>query len=316
MNILFTGASSFTGAWFIHELARRGHRVTAIFQQPVHSYTGIRRQRVDFALKNCHAHFVCSFGDESFLELLAKPWDLVCQHAAVVFDYRSPEFNVAKALASNTKNLSKVLKAMQANGCWHLLLTGSIFEQNEGLGGSQHVAISPYGLSKGLTSEVFKYYCDLEGIHLGKFVIPNPFGALEEDRFTTYLAKQWLLGLVAEVKYPQYIRDNIPVTLLAKSYASFAEGFAKKQENLKINPSFCPESQEKFSSNFSKEMEKRFKRPCPLIIHEQTVFNEPAMRINCDTIDCHIEKWHEADFWAELADYYMQLTQRQITCPI
>ena len=32
MNILFTGGSSFTGSWFIRELAAAGHQVTAIFR--------------------------------------------------------------------------------------------------------------------------------------------------------------------------------------------------------------------------------------------------------------------------------------------
>ena len=33
MKILFTGASSFTGYWFIRELAAAGHEVTAIFRK-------------------------------------------------------------------------------------------------------------------------------------------------------------------------------------------------------------------------------------------------------------------------------------------
>ena len=32
MKILFTGGSSFTGSWFIRELAAAGHEVTAIFR--------------------------------------------------------------------------------------------------------------------------------------------------------------------------------------------------------------------------------------------------------------------------------------------
>lgn len=314
MKILFTGASSFTGCWFIHELQKRGHQVVAIFQQDQHSYTGIRRKRVEFAMQHCQTHFVCSFGDEKFLQLLATPFDLVCQHAAMVSNYRSPDFDVATALANNTYNLSKVLKAMQANGCQHLLLTGSIFEQNEGLCSSQSQAISPYGLSKGLTSEVFRYYCMLTDIHLGKFVIPNPFGALEEERFTTYLAEQWLCGRLAEVKCPDYVRDNIPVSLLAKAYASFAESFTAQHQSLQMNPSFRPESLKKFSLHFSKEMEKRWHMPCPLIFHSQTIFNEPAMRINTDVIDWQAEKWHEASFWDSLAAYYMQLIQRPHLC--
>ena len=47
MKILFTGGSSFTGTWFIRELAVAGHQVTAIFQRSAHQYADeVRRQRV------------------------------------------------------------------------------------------------------------------------------------------------------------------------------------------------------------------------------------------------------------------------------
>ena len=57
------------------------------------------------------------------------------------------------------------------------MLTGSVFEQNEGAGEPPLVAFSPYGLSKGLTAEVVRHRCREFGIRYGKFVIPNPFGA-------------------------------------------------------------------------------------------------------------------------------------------
>lgn len=34
MKVLFTGASSFTGFWFVRELAAAGHDVTALFRKP------------------------------------------------------------------------------------------------------------------------------------------------------------------------------------------------------------------------------------------------------------------------------------------
>ena len=50
MKILFTGGSSFTGFWFIHELASAGHTVTAIFRRQAEEYRDIvRRERVTLA---------------------------------------------------------------------------------------------------------------------------------------------------------------------------------------------------------------------------------------------------------------------------
>jgi len=182
--------------------------------------------------------------------------DLLCHHAADVTDYKSPYFNFSKALENNTHNISSVFEALKIAKCSHILLTGSIFEQNEGICSSDNIAISPYGLSKGLTSQVFTHFCNLNATAFGKFVIPNPFGPYEEERFTTYLIKEWFERRSAAVNTPAYIRDNIPVTLLAKSYCSFAEKFILQNKNLKINPSYRPLSQEAFTKKFSSEKKK------------------------------------------------------------
>ena len=65
-------------------------------------------------------------------------------------------------------------------------MTGSVFEQDEGVGNAPMAAFSPYGLSKGLTAQAFRYGCGTLDVPLGKFVIPNPFGPFEEPRFCHY----------------------------------------------------------------------------------------------------------------------------------
>ena len=77
-----------------------------------------------------------------------------------------------------------------------------VFEGGEGAGSQGLPDASPYGLSKAHTSRTFQYYCARSEIGLGKFVIPNPFGPLEEARFTTYLARTWLAGKPACVATP------------------------------------------------------------------------------------------------------------------
>ena len=65
MKILFTGGSSFTGSWFIRELAAAGHEVTAIFRKRGRRYADeVRRQRVAMAAEVCRPVYGCSFGDE------------------------------------------------------------------------------------------------------------------------------------------------------------------------------------------------------------------------------------------------------------
>ena len=114
-----------------------------------------------------------------------------------------------------------MLEALRADGLKGVVMTGSVFEQDEGAGETPLVAFSPYGLSKGLTAEVVRHRCREFGLRYGKFVIPNPFGPLEEPRFCAYLVRTWRKGEIARVNTPSYIRDNIHVSLLAAAYAKF-----------------------------------------------------------------------------------------------
>ena len=135
MKVLFTGGSSFTGFWFIRELAAVGHDVTAVFRKRLDQYSGtLRRQRVTLASEVSRPIYGCSFGDRRFLNLIAgEEWDLLCHHGADVSNYKSPDFDAVAGLRNNTHNLPQVLAALKTAGCRRLLLTGSIFEHGEGV---------------------------------------------------------------------------------------------------------------------------------------------------------------------------------------
>jgi nucleoside-diphosphate-sugar epimerase len=306
MKILFTGASSFTGMWFSKALAEAGCKITAVFPRKLEEYQDLRRERVNMALKWCRPVYSCPFGSEAFLKLIqSEPhWDMLCHHAADVYDYKNPNFDYAAALAKNTKNLNEVLSLLKDKGCKKILLTGSVFEQGEGEGSDLLRAVSPYGLSKGLTSDVFKYYCQTIRLKLGKFVIPNPFGPYEEPRFTTYLIKSWYEGKTPTVSSPDYVRDNIPVTLLAKAYQKFAENLSSESGYQQCNPSFYACNQGEFTLRFAKEMEKRLSIPCKVELQKQKEFQEPQIRINSERLNDKELNWDEKKAWDELATYY------------
>ncbi len=136
MRILFTGASSFTGQWFVGQLAAQGHDVVMPFRRPYKTYEGLRRQRVDAAMQHGEAIFECAFGDDRFLDLISQStsWDVLCHHAADVTDYKSPDFDVAAAVQNNTHRLKAVLEGLAGRGCRRFVLTGSVFEPGEGGG--------------------------------------------------------------------------------------------------------------------------------------------------------------------------------------
>lgn len=312
MKILFTGASSFTGFWFVRELAAAGHNVTASFRKPVEEYPDdSRRRRITLVSPHCRPVPGCSFGDDRFLdEIRQGSWDLLCHHAADVTNYKSPEFDAVGAVRNNTHNLRSVLEALRAAGCARVLLTGSVFEGGEGAGSQGLPNFSPYGLSKSLTASVFTYYCEQLDMRLGKFVIPNPFGPYEEPRFTAYLMKSWLAGETPNCSSPAYVRDNIPVSLLARAYVRFAESLPATRGFSRLNPSGYVESQGAFTLRVAQEMRSRLNLPCQVELKRQTTFPEPRVRINTDVLDAGAMGWDESAAWDEFANFYLGLRDK------
>ena len=306
-KVLLTGASSFTGYWFVRALAEAGHDVTALFTRadlPAYG-DGLRAQRVERLQEYCRPVYGCSFGDDEFLkQVRAISPEVLCHHGADATNYREPDFDFNRAVANNTRQLEKVLRSLTDIGCNRVVLTGTVFEGNEGAGDNGLPHFSRYGLSKSLTANVFQYFCQQADVSLGKFVIPNPFGPFEEPRFTAYLIRTWQADKTPCVQTPAYIRDNLHVTLMSKHYASFVAGLPLQGGFLKTNPSGYIESQGAFAQRFAREMEARLAMPCPVGLAEQTEFPEPKIRINTDPLAALALGWDESSAWDDLADYY------------
>ena len=264
MKILFTGGSSFTGFWFIRELAAAGHEVTAIFRKPAEEYADeIRRQRVAIASA----------------ALPSRPRLLVRRRVVPRPDRRRrvgpplPPRRRRHQLQESRLRRDRRRRETTRTTCRpcsepsrpraaaKVVLTGSVFEGGEGAGSQGLPDFSPYGLSKALTAQVFRYYCARAGLSLGKFVIPNPFGPYEEPRFTAYLMKNWLAGGTPAAPAPptsattSTFRCWRRLTPGSPESAEAAPGFAK------INPSGYAESQGAFTLRVAQEMRPRLNFP-------------------------------------------------------
>ncbi|MCB1135540.1 MAG: NAD(P)-dependent oxidoreductase [Chlamydiia bacterium] len=306
MKILFTGASSFTGYHFVRELSAAGHEVHALFTRDLGDYSGVRLERIQGLEGHCRSYFSNHFGSPDCFELIQSngPWDLFCHHAADVRNYKSPDFDIVAAVTRNTLSMRSVLKELKDQGCEHMILTGSVFEAGEGAGSLPMRAFSPYGVSKGLTADICRYYCEELAIHFGKFVIANPFGIFEEPRFTQYLVRCWAKGETPSVQTPDYVRDNIHVDLLAKVYAGVAESFWLAKKEGYWSPSGYIESQGAFAQRFARAMESVWGTACPVRLERQQSFAEPMVRINTEPVRTADYDWDEAAAWESLALYY------------
>lgn len=309
MRILLTGASSFTGYWFVRTLVAHGHELVATFTGPAASYCGTdsRALRYTRLTQLCECVHQTRFGDPRFLALLGSGavFDRVCHHGASVGDYRSAAYDVLAAAQTNTQALDRVLASMAKRGSSGLVLTGSVFERGEGLGASPTEAASPYGLAKSVTSDLFRYYAARHRVPLAKFVIPNPFGPLEEARFTAYLMREWLVARTAVVRTPAYVRDNIHVELLAKAYAAFAAATCDATYS-RLAPSGYVATQGEFAQRVATQMRPRLSADCTLELVEQTLFAEPRVRINGDTLDTLGLAFDETRAWDDFALSYLE----------
>jgi len=302
MKILFTGGSSFTGFWFVQYLAAAGHEIVCTATADLNSYTDVRRERIENLRPFCTFVPNSPFGSEAFLKVANQgKFDLFAHHAAEVTDYKSESFDAVAALQNNTLNVRAALLALKCP----VVLTGTVYENDEGAGSEPLSAFSPYGLSKGLTFQVFRFYCQHAGIPLGKFVIPNPFGPYEEPRFTAYLMRTWSQGKTAEVKTPDYIRDNIHADLLAAVYVKFVNEIGQTRNRLvKINPSGYTGSQGEFTKRIAQEVKARTGWACELKLCPQTDFSEPLHRQNpCPAVSL-VSGWNEQKAWDAFVDFY------------
>jgi nucleoside-diphosphate-sugar epimerase len=307
MRILFTGGSSFSGLGFVKALVAGGHEVICPLRGGIDGYPGIRRQRAERLQKLADLVPQTPYGSEAFLRLVRErgPWDLLCHHGAEVGSYKSPGFDPFRALENNTRNLRAVLAAFKQSAGKGLVLTGTTFEPDEGMGEEPLRAFSPYGLSKGLTWQMFRFYCGQADLPLGKFVAPNPFGPWEEPRFTGYLMNTWKARQAAQVKTPDYVRDNIHIDLLAAVYLGFAAQVAGLRAGaLKTNPSGYTEAQGVFAQRVAREVRARTGWACAVELLPQTDFSEPMKRTNLEPAAKLVPSWNERAAWDAFVEFY------------
>ena len=310
MKILFTGASSFTGFWFAKTLAESGHQVFCTFtKSDAAAYVGIRGLRVKLLAGTTG---IIPLWGQTVADLPARAasiakWDVFCSHAAEVGDYKSRDFDVTTAVRRNTEGMEEVLCWLSRNGCKALLHSGTYFEADEGWGPGDKLAFSPYAISKGQTWEWVRSHGKEAGLAIGKFVMPNPFGPYEERGFTSYLAKSWLEGKIPMVNTPEYVRDNLPVSLMATCYKSAVEDMpATTSDEARFSPSGFVGKQGDFAKIFAARMEAEWKIPCPLHLGVQQEFSEPMARANSEK---GIEDSSMLDsFWQSLASFYWSVS--------
>ena len=302
MRVLFTGASSFTGLWFAQALARAGHAVTAAGRAAAYA-DPLRQARMDRVADVAAVSPGAPFGGGAFLDLLntGDPFEVLALHGAEVGDYKSPTYDPDAAVAANTHNIAAVFAAAKARGARRVVLTGSVFEPGEGRGTEPLVSFSPYGTSKAMTAAVVEAAAREAGLDYAKFVIPNPFGPWEERRFQRLVMTRWSKGEGVHVDQALYVRDNVPVDLMALAYERTVAGTFGGY----CGPSWYAESVGTFFQRMAGEVRTRTGWACPLTLAETQAFVEPRDRVGLTRLDAGALGWSDAAFWDAYVDHYV-----------
>ncbi len=304
-DILLTGASSFTGLWIAEALASAGHAVTAPLKRPASDYSGLRRQRVERLGRSAEVIFDTPFASQALLALVAsRRFDLLGHHAADIVNYRSADYDPAAGFSRNVDGADAVFEAFSRSGGRAVIATGTAFEPGEGGEGPEALAVSPYGLSKGLTNQALRHMARWRGLGFGKFVIAGPFGRLEEGRFAWSMFQAWFDDRPGVVRTPRYVRDNIPAPVLAAAYSGLVHRMLAGAEDLIARPQGFVGTQEAFGRRLAAAMAPRLGRACAIESMDQPRLDEPETRINSEP--AFAPGWDEAAFWDDYAAYYQE----------
>lgn len=302
-KVLLTGGSSFTGLWIAEALADAGFEVTATITKPLDGYTGLRANRVARLGKIARVIPEAPVASQQFLAAAREGADLFAHHGADIPGYRSPAYDPQAGFQRNMEGVPEAVAEFARAGGKALMATGTYFEDGEG-GGA--VAASPYGVSKGLTNAAQAKLAVDAGLGFGKFVVPSPFGRWEEGRIVWSLFQAWSEGRPAEILNPAYVRDQLPVPLLADAYVSAARAVLAWPKPARFRPSGFVETVGAFAGRVANHVRVRTGWACDLVRHAQTAFPEPRERSN----DQPMVLVDEGAFWDDYVDYYVEVRAR------
>lgn len=303
MRALLTGASSFTGTWIATALAAAGFASTAIHRRPLEAYPPLARRRLERLRGRVELVETPSLASPAATLLVeALRPDLLVLHGAEVGDHRASDFDVTGAVQRTCAGLGELLDRFLAGGGRAVLVTGSIFEADEGRGSPPLRAFNPYGLAKTLIWHTIRFEVERRGLALGKVTIAHPVGPLDKPGLVRDLLEAWQRGSPALLRRPDLVRDFVPVDALARAYAQAARRLVETGGPVHLVPSHWPESVAAFAERLARALRPRLGRPCTIVRADPPwPSDEPPARVGLDPLATLIPDWDEAAFWDALA---------------
>ncbi|MFE6965599.1 NAD-dependent epimerase/dehydratase family protein [Agromyces sp. NPDC057679] len=304
VRLLMTGATSFSGAWMARACAEAGIEVHAAIRSDRAAYDGVRSHRLAMLGGSVTLHPGAVHRAGALAALIAEVGaDVVGYHGYPMEGFRSPDYDALGAAAALTADLDAELAAAADAGS-AIVYTGTVYEPGPVAGAEARAAVSAYGLSKRVAYERLRLAGSRAGVPVHRFVIPNPFGPLEEGRFGNHLATAWGRGETPVVRTPRLVRDNIPVRELAVRYAAFV--LAGDGRAASLEPSGYIESQFGFAGRLAEAVGVRLGRVLPLEALWDAPVEEPLVVVNDGRTSASFAA-NESAYWDEYAEHLRQL---------
>ena len=309
MKILFTGGSSFTGSRFIRELAAAGHQVTAIFRRPADDYTDeIRRRRVAMASEVCRPVYGCSFGDERVprpdrggrlgpplpprrrrhqlqeprLRRHRGPGE---QHPQPAGGARGPQGGRLPPRAPARAASSRGARGPARRDC---------------------PDFSPYGLSKALTAQVFRYYMRPRRASAWVSSSSPTRSAPTRSRGSPPISSRTGWPAAARTAPAPPTSGTISTSRCWPRPTPGSRRRSRPTASPGPIPAATPRARAPSRSAWPRRCAPAWELPCPVELKKQVDFPEPRVRINTDPVDADAVGWDESAAWDEMADYYLR----------
>ncbi|MES2962663.1 MAG: NAD(P)-dependent oxidoreductase [Bdellovibrionota bacterium] len=293
-KVAVTGVSSFTGSSIARALREAGHDVVGVCTKAhFTAYAGtLAGRRLARAVK---AGVVLEYGITAEDDRLAnwiesQKFDVYVHHHHYMTDFRSPDYDLTRALAVGLAPLPRLARALEKSVSRGIIYSTTYFE-------SLGKDVSPYGYSKGEVGRLLAELSRSAKLPFSKIVIGNPIGPLEnEDRLIPGLIRSCVAGKPYDLRSPSAITYPVPISVLTKTYVKAVEDLLRGAAPDVASPSLGPFENLSFAKTVLKDLiEARLKLvPATLALPDKETTSTPRPFVPAN-VDCD---------WAAFWDFY------------
>ena len=288
-----TGGSSFTGYHFAQALLSCGHELTLTHRQAIEEYAPNYRHRIQQLTPHVNLANT-AFGSPKFIEL-AQGCDVIFHHGAQTKFTTGSKSEITSAVNQNTLGLEALLRATDGI---IFLLSSSYYGGLDS--GARSTLFGPYGMSKYQTDLRWKSLCAKFSKHLSILTIPNPIGPDDNHKLLAQMACCWAKGKPFYMNTPDLIRDNIPVSALARHINKLLQGEGT------LSPSGWISRMDKFAATVAQETASRTGWICH-IIHDPISTKQPRCLHNKKSI-IH-SSFDSRQFWDKTVEWMVHISK-------